>query len=219
MKAIDLAPTLAFLMNMPGPQNARGRSCTACLSRPDKYKEITILDISDYHGQLIPLSDTADNLTGTGAANPSFAIGGAAFLKPGSTLTAPRPTDGSFTVAAGDSDGRDPAHLQLLRRYAHHADDEHDGLRRRRRWATTTSTEGQAYLRNTLIPLANFPFLSSNILDAHGRTPAEWSPSQVFHFHGGGKLGMVGFSNEDIPDLDLPRRAWAVPPHQRSRPR
>jgi len=63
--------------------------------------------------------------------------------------------------------------------------------------------KGEAYLRNTLIPLADFPYLSSNIVDAAGDTPAEWDPSAVFTFDGT-KVGVVGFSNEDIPSLTFP---------------
>jgi 2',3'-cyclic-nucleotide 2'-phosphodiesterase (5'-nucleotidase family) len=63
--------------------------------------------------------------------------------------------------------------------------------------------KGEQYLRNTLIPLAKFPFLSANIVDSAGRTPREWSPSKVFNFEGG-KLGLIGFSNEDIRFLTFP---------------
>src|SRR6266498_3602894 len=66
VRAIDLAPTLAFLLGIPGPQNARGRILYDILTNPGSLKEVTILDISDYHGQLIPLSEAADNVTGTG---------------------------------------------------------------------------------------------------------------------------------------------------------
>ena len=38
------------------------------------------------------------------------------------------------------------------------------------------------FLRTELIPLANYPFVSSNIVDANGKTPAEWSPSHTFKF-------------------------------------
>jgi len=60
VRAIDLAPTLAFLLNIPGPQNARGRIMYDLTSGSGKYKEITILDISDYHGQLVPLAEAAE---------------------------------------------------------------------------------------------------------------------------------------------------------------
>ena len=76
MRAIDLAPTLAYLMGIPGPQNARGKILRQLFPNPGQLKEITILDISDYHGQLVPLSEAADTLAGGGAANPTFGIGG-----------------------------------------------------------------------------------------------------------------------------------------------
>jgi hypothetical protein len=59
VRAIDLAPTLAFLMDIAGPHNARGRILYDILERPGQRKEITILDISDYHAQLVPLAETA----------------------------------------------------------------------------------------------------------------------------------------------------------------
>ena len=44
VRAIDLAPTLAFLLNIPGPQNARGRILFGLTQGSGCYKEITILD-------------------------------------------------------------------------------------------------------------------------------------------------------------------------------
>ncbi|MGH2483443.1 MAG: alkaline phosphatase family protein, partial [Candidatus Limnocylindria bacterium] len=81
VRAIDLAPTIAFLRQIPGPQNARGRILYNLTAGSGRFKEFTFLDISDFHGQLVPLSETADNLSGGGAVNPTFAIGGAAILK------------------------------------------------------------------------------------------------------------------------------------------
>src|SRR3990172_4955355 len=80
IRAVDLAPTIAFLMGFPGPQNARGRILYHLAPKPGQFKEITVLSISDYHGQLIPLSEAADSVPG--GTNPTFGIGGAAFLKP-----------------------------------------------------------------------------------------------------------------------------------------
>jgi 2',3'-cyclic-nucleotide 2'-phosphodiesterase (5'-nucleotidase family) len=70
---------------------------------------------------------------------------------------------------------------------------------------------GQDYLRHTLIPLADYPFVSSNVVDQNGNTPAEWSPSHLFRFPHGVKLGIVGFSNDDLPTLINP--AGLVPFH------
>jgi 2',3'-cyclic-nucleotide 2'-phosphodiesterase (5'-nucleotidase family) len=63
--------------------------------------------------------------------------------------------------------------------------------------------KGQNYLRTELIPLANYPFLSANVVDANGKTPAEWKPSHTFSLDGS-KIGLVGFTNEDAPTLVFP---------------
>jgi 2',3'-cyclic-nucleotide 2'-phosphodiesterase (5'-nucleotidase family)/predicted AlkP superfamily phosphohydrolase/phosphomutase len=203
VRAIDLAPTIAFLMNIPGPQNARGRILYQLTKNPGRYKEITVLDISDYHGQLVPLTEAADNLSGGGAANPVFTIGGSAFLKPWfDVYRAEAP--GSVTMAAGDSVGATPPisaffgdtpTIELMNLMGIQL----DGL------GNHNFDRGSAYLRNTLIPLANFPFTSSNVVDANGKTPAEWKPSVVFDTtFAGGKVGFVGFTNEDAPTLVFP---------------
>jgi 2',3'-cyclic-nucleotide 2'-phosphodiesterase (5'-nucleotidase family)/predicted AlkP superfamily phosphohydrolase/phosphomutase len=204
VRAIDLAPTLAFLMSIPGPQNARGKILYNLTPSPGKYKEITILDISDYHGQLVPLTETADNLSGGGAINPTFPIGGSAFLKPWFDIYRAEAPNGSITVAAGDSVGATPPisaffgdkpTIELMNLMGFSA----DGL------GNHNFDKGSAYLRDTLIPLAQFPYLSANVVDANGKTPPQWSPSKVFDTtFGGTKLGLVGFTNEDAPTLVFP---------------
>jgi 2',3'-cyclic-nucleotide 2'-phosphodiesterase (5'-nucleotidase family)/predicted AlkP superfamily phosphohydrolase/phosphomutase len=203
VRAVDLAPTLAALMGIPGPQNARGRILYDLMLRPGQLKEVTILDISDYHGQLISLSEAADNLSAPGSSNPSFTIGGSSFLKPWFDIYRAEATNGSITVAAGDSVGATPPissffgdtpTIELMNAMGFNF----DGL------GNHNFDRGQAYLRNTLVPLANFRYLSANIVDSNGKTPAEWSPSAVVDTIGGLKVGIVGFSNDDIPELTLP---------------
>jgi 2',3'-cyclic-nucleotide 2'-phosphodiesterase (5'-nucleotidase family) len=202
VRMVDLAPTLAFLMGVPGPQNARGRILYEVTQGAGRYKEITILDISDYHGQLVPLADTADNLAAPGT-NPSFAIGGSAFLKSWFDLYRSEAANGSVTMAAGDSVGATPPisaffgdtpTIEIMNMMGFNL----DGL------GNHNFDKGQAYLRNTLIPLANFPYISANVVDNNGKTPAEWSPSKVFDTFDGGKVGFVGFTNEDAPTLVFP---------------
>ena len=203
VRAIDVAPTIAFLLGIPGPQNAAGKILFNLVPGGGKYKEITILDISDYHGQLVPLSEAADNVSGSGAANPTFGIGGAAFLSPWFERYRSEAPGGSITVAAGDSVGATPPissffgdtpTIELMNLMGFDA----DGL------GNHNFDKGQAYLRNTLIPLADFAYVSANVVDANGDTPAEWSPSVVFDSFDGGKLGLVGFTNEDAPTLVFP---------------
>ena len=204
VRAIDLAPTVSFLLGIPGPQNARGRILYELVKSPNKYKEITVLDISDFHGQLVPLLEAADNLTSPPAVNQTFPIGGSAFLKPWFDWYRNEAPNGSVLMAAGDSVGATPPisaffgdtptieHMNLM-------GFQIDGL------GNHNFDKGSAYLRNTLIPLADFPYVSANVVDANGKTPAEWSPSFVFDdAFGGGKVGFVGFTNEDAPTLVTP---------------
>ena len=63
---------------------------------------------------------------------------------------------------------------------------------------------GADYLRQTLIPLADFPYVSANVVDAAGHTPAEWSPSHVFKLKHSLRVAFVGFTNDDAPTLTKP---------------
>src|SRR6266542_574677 len=205
VRAIDIAPTIAFLQGYPGPQNARGRILYNLTPSPGQLKEITILDISDYHGQLIPLSEAADTV------GPTFTIGGSAFLKPWFDTYRAEAGNGSLTIAAGDSVGATPPissffgdkpTIELMNKMGIGL----DGL------GNHNFDRGQQYLRTELIPLANFPYVSANIVDANGNTPKEWSKSKVFDTtFGGVKVGIVGFSNDDLPTLINP--AGLVPFH------
>lgn len=202
VRAIDVAPTIAFLMGIPGPQNARGRILYNILTQGSQYKEITILNISDYHGQLIPLSDTADNLTG-GGNNLSYGIGGAAYLKPWFDTYRAEAQGGSITIAGGDSIGATPPistyfedrpTIELMNAMGFSAD----------AIGNHNFDRGQEFFRTQQVPLAKFPYLSANVVDANNQTPAEWAPSKVFTLTNGVKFALVGYSNTDIPNLVSP---------------
>ena len=203
MRAIDLAPSIAYSMGIPEPQNARGKIRLDLFTGTSSLKEVQILDISDYHGQLVPLSEAADNVTGTGASNPTFTIGGSAFLKPWFDAYRAEAPNGSITLTAGDAVGATPPissffgdkpTIELMNKMGFNL----DGL------GNHNFDRGEQYLRNELIPLATFKYVSANIVDpSTGKTPPEWAPSRIVNI-GGVSVAVIGFSNEDIPELTKP---------------
>ena len=204
VRAIDVAPTIAFLMNIPGPQNARGKILTSIVANASTLKEITVLDISDYHGQIVPLTDTADNLTAIGSLNSSFTIGGAAYLKPWFDAYRAEATGGSITIAGGDSIGatppissyfQDKPTIELMNKMGFSA----DGL------GNHNFDVSASFLITQIVPLAQYPFLSANIVDkTTGQAPGAWAPSKTFTLSNGAQFALVGFSNDDIPSLTSP---------------
>jgi 2',3'-cyclic-nucleotide 2'-phosphodiesterase (5'-nucleotidase family) len=211
VRAIDVAPTIAFLMDIPGPQNARGRILYEAVRGAQGLREITILDISDWHAQLTPLSEAADSLAAP-LVNPSFGIGGSAFLKAWfdvyereSALSSKSGKARILEVAGGDSfggatppisnffgDKPTPPIMGMM-------GIDIDAI------GNHSFDRGQAYLRTELIPLAPFPMISANVVDGtSGLTPPEWSPSHVFTFDHGIKLGFVGFTTESTPGIVFP---------------
>jgi 2',3'-cyclic-nucleotide 2'-phosphodiesterase (5'-nucleotidase family) len=197
VRAIDLAPSISYFMGIPEPQNARGKILLKLFDGTSAFKEIDILDISDYHGQLIPLSEASDTV------GPTFGIGGAAFLKPWFDAYRAENPGAVITVAAGDSVGATPPisaffgdkpTIELMNKMGF----TYDGL------GNHNFDRGQQYLRNELIPLAKFKYVSANIIDpGTGKTPPEWAPSRTFDF-GSVKLAVIGFSNDDLPTLINP---------------
>lgn len=201
IRAIDVAPTVAFLMGVPGPHNARGKVLYQLLPSPGLYKEVTVLGISDFSGQLVPLSEAADSTPG--ANPPQFALGGAAFLEPWLALYRAEAPNGSITVTGGGATGGTPPissffgdvpAIEAMNLMGFGV----AGL------GYPDFSRGQSYLRTVLVPPAQFPFVSANLVDARGRTPAAWSASKVYDTFGGTRVGIVGFSNEDLPSLAPP---------------
>ena len=94
----------------PGPAE-RPRRILYDVIEGRRLHEVTILDISDYHGQLIPLAETADNLA---RRHRPSTIGGSAFLKTwfdtlrGRGRAERRDAPNVIEMAAGDSVGATP---------------------------------------------------------------------------------------------------------------
>ena len=201
IRQIDVAPTIAFMLGIPGPQNARGKILTGLTTR-NNTKTYSILNISDFHAQLTPLTDTSDNLAAPGVNNVS-AIGGSAFIKTWWDWYRGEATNGSLTLTGGDSFGgatppisnffNDVPGVEALNLMG--VDAEAVGNHQFDR--------GEQFLRNELLPLAQFDVLSSNVVFPNGSTPAEWAKSAVYSLDGA-KVGVIGFTTEATPELIFP---------------
>lgn len=205
VRAIDVAPTVAYLLGIPGPQNARGQILYSALANGSLLKEVMILDISDYHGQLTPLTATADSFTDEESFSQSASVGGAAFLKywfDAYSKDSRGVASQVLIIAAGDSVGATPPisaffndtpTVEIMNILGFSA----DGL------GNHNFDKGFQNMEDTIKPVANFPYLSSNVVDADGKTSAAWQPSAVFE-NLGVKIGLIGFTNTDAPTLVFP---------------
>jgi 2',3'-cyclic-nucleotide 2'-phosphodiesterase (5'-nucleotidase family)/predicted AlkP superfamily phosphohydrolase/phosphomutase len=212
MRAIDVAPTLSFVLGIPGPQNARGKIRYDFVSGTGDLRELTVLNISDWHAQLVPLTEAADFVLGpdgrptTTALGPAFTIGGSAFLKPWFDSYRSE-AQGSLTLTGGDSFGG--ATPPISNEFGDRPTPPIMGIMGVNAEAVGNHSfdRGEDYFRHTLIPLAPFPVLSSNVVDGTtGLTPPEWSPSHVFTLPGGLRVGVIGFTTVDTPLLLFPGR-------------
>jgi 2',3'-cyclic-nucleotide 2'-phosphodiesterase (5'-nucleotidase family)/predicted AlkP superfamily phosphohydrolase/phosphomutase len=211
IRAVDLAPTISFLLNIPGPINARGKILYDLFPSPGQFKEATLLYISDFHGQLTPLSQAADTFS-----SPTYAIGGAAYLKPWFDVYRAEATGfgmttnyTSLTLSGGDLVGATPPISNFF--------GDKPTMTAATLMGLTADTlgnhnfdRGSLYLRTELIPMAQFPYLAVNVVyqDKYGKPwpghyPLEWKPSQVFNFDGF-KLGVIGYTLPELPTLIFP---------------
>jgi 2',3'-cyclic-nucleotide 2'-phosphodiesterase (5'-nucleotidase family) len=213
IRAIDVAPTMAFLLGIQGPMNARGKILFSIIEDKANMREITLLDISDWHAQIPPgtaeASDVVLNANGTPTATalgPTFNIGGAAFLTTWFNEYRNEARDGVLTMTAGDSFGGatppisnafgDKVTPPIMNMMGFDVDTV----------GNHSFDHGEDYYRHQLLPLTDFPTLSANVVDkTSGKTPPEWSPSTVFKI-GDVKIGFVGFTTVDTPILLFPGR-------------
>ncbi|MGI8485737.1 MAG: 5'-nucleotidase C-terminal domain-containing protein, partial [Thermomicrobiales bacterium] len=217
VRAIDIAPTVAYLLNIPGPTSARGKILYDALANGDSLREVTILDISDFHGQLTPLSASTDSFTEKGAFAGQADVGGVAYLKPWLDLYRSEARDGAILVTAGDAIGATPPlsaffddlpTIEMMNALGFNA----DGI------GNHNFDVSSKFFTGTIMPAAKYPYLSVNVvlgpnsepvaIASPGATPntgtgTPWAPSATFEFNGV-TLGLIGFTNDDVPSLTRP---------------
>ena len=206
-RSIDVAPTAAYLLDVPGPYNASGSILYELLADGSTLHEVTLLDISDFHGQLPPLSAAADDIDAEGAVSSSFDVGGVAYLASWFDHYRAEARGETLLVTAGDAVGATPPissvfgdlpTIEAMNALGFSADS----------LGNHNFDAGAANMFENLAPLANFPYLSVNLVPARAdATPVAgdppFLPSLLLDLEGI-SVGLIGFSNPDIPQLTRP---------------
>jgi 2',3'-cyclic-nucleotide 2'-phosphodiesterase (5'-nucleotidase family) len=191
VRSIDLAPTAAFLLDIPAPQHSQGVVRRDLLDKGRRYKPLSIIGLNDFHGQLDQTTTPVDGQNAT--------VGGAAklatmFDEEASAL--PRRT---LLLAAGDNVGASPPNSALL--------DDMPAIDVENAWGLDATSFGNHEFDFGVERIlahqerADFPFLSANIVEeATGRAPDWMKTSTVFRVNGI-RVGVIGATVRNTPEL------------------
>jgi 2',3'-cyclic-nucleotide 2'-phosphodiesterase (5'-nucleotidase family) len=191
-RTIDLAPTLAFILGIPEPQHSQGRVLLDVVKGGPSYKPVSIIGLTDFHGQLDPTTLPFD-----GVNSP---VGGAAnlatmFDEEFANLPGP-----GLLLASGDNVGASPANSGLL--------EDMPAIDVENAWgldATSLGNHEFDYGIDRLkahIERAQFPFLASNVVETATDEIPDWldGASKVFSVDGI-QVGVIGAELKETPEL------------------
>ena len=191
VRSIDLAPTAAFLMDIPAPQQSQGIVRRDMLQTGHRYKALSVIGLNDFHGQLEQTTTPSDTLT----AN----VGGASQLATMFDQEAARLPGRTLLLSGGDNVGASPPNSALL--------EDIPAIDVENAWGLDATAFGNHEFDYGVDRIrkhearANFPFLSANILDAaSGDYPDFVKPSQVFRVNGT-RVGVIGATVHNTPEL------------------
>ena len=192
VRSIDLAPTAAFMLRIPTPQQSQGIVRRDLLDNGDDYKALSIIGLNDFHGQLDSTTRTYDN--GFAAA-----VGGASQLATMFDEEADRLPGRTLLLSGGDNVGASPPNSALL--------DDRPAIDVENAWGLDATAFGNHEFDFGIPRIlahearADFPFLSANIVsEATGDYPDFIKPSAVFRVNGT-RVGVIGATVHNTPEL------------------
>ncbi len=190
VRSIDLAPTAAYLLGVPAPQQSQGVVRRDALKH--KPKALSIIGLNDFHGQLESTARTYDNALAT-------PVGGGAQLATMFDEEADRLPGRTLLLSGGDNVGASPPNSALLQ--------DTPAIDVENAWGLDATAFGNHEFDYGIDRIrmhearAHFPFLSSNIVDTNtGDYPDFVKPSKVFHV-GGERVGVIGATVQNTPEL------------------
>ena len=187
VRSIDLAPTAAFLLDIPVPQHNQGRVLLEMLDDGDRFQVANIIGLTDFHGQLDPLTVTING--------QSASVGGASQLASMFDEEAAHRPGQSLLLASGDNVGASPPNSALL--------EDFPAIDVENAWGLDATSYGNHEFDFGLERLlrhqerANFPFLAANIVDEDTMEAPDFvQTSEVFTVNGV-EVGVIGADVED----------------------
>ncbi len=191
LRTIDLAPTLAYILDVPVPQQSQGIVRLDLLNGGAARTILPLVALTDFHGQLEPTSMTLDgrNVSVGGSAQLAtlFDEEMAAFDVP------------SYLLASGDNVGASPANSGLLQ--------DMPAIDVENAWGLDATAYGNHEFDYGVARLqqhqarANFPFLGANIVDANTGLNPDWVQGTHIIYAGVIPVGLIGIDVKTTPEL------------------
>ena len=191
LRTIDLAPTLAYLLGVPEPQQSEGEVRLDLLRGGDQRMVVPFVGLTDFHGQLEPTSLTIDGR--------NVPVGGASQLATMFDEEAAQLSESSFLFASGDNVGASPANSGLL--------EDKPAIDVENAWGLQATSYGNHEFDYGVERLlqhqarAHFPFLGANIVDENTLKNPDWVKGTRVFTYKGLKVGVIGIELESTPEL------------------
>jgi 2',3'-cyclic-nucleotide 2'-phosphodiesterase (5'-nucleotidase family) len=191
VRSIDLAPTIAFMLGVPVPQHSQGRVLLEALKKGDRYTPISVIGLTDFHGQLDAGTTPIDGL--------NVAVGGAGQLASMFDEEAASLPGDTLLLASGDNVGASPPNSALL--------EDKPTIDVENAWGLDATSYGNHEFDYGVERLqaqqaqANFPFLATNIVDALTGIAPDWIKTSAVIEVNGIEVGVIGADVQSTPEL------------------
>ncbi|HWM08317.1 MAG TPA: 5'-nucleotidase C-terminal domain-containing protein [Solirubrobacteraceae bacterium] len=191
VRSIDLAPTAAFLLDVPAPQHSQGVVRRDILDDGRDYTPVSIVGLNDFHGQLDATTTAMDGL--------QVGVAGASRLATMFDEEADQLPGQSLLLAAGDNVGASPPNSALL--------DDMPAIDVENAWGLDATSLGnhefdfgvERLLQH--IDRAEFPFLASNVVEEDTGEEPDWLDGSAVFRVNGVKVGVIGSVVRNTPEL------------------